>query len=388
MNFDFTEEQLALGDSLRRYLRNEYGFEQRQRHARSELGYSEAAWRTYAEMGLLAVAFPEEVGGLGGGMVDVMGVMQALGSSLALEPFVSTVVLCGSLIDAAGSAQQRRELLALIGAGELKIALAHFEPGRRYGVESVSTSAERHGDGFRLRGHKSVVLDAPSADTLIVSARIQDRHHIQDAANGEGPVALFLVNPKSPGVTVRPYVTHDGARAADVFLDQVEVPAAARLGPQADADAASALHHALDLANIALCCEAVGIMAALNANTLDYVKTRKQFGVPIGSFQVIQHRLADMIVAKEQADAITTLAAARAADAEPAERSRLASAAKALVCQQARFVGQQAVQLHGGMGLAYEYSTGHYFKRLTTIGLTFGDADTHLARFSATLLDA
>ena len=383
MNFDFTEEQLALGDSLRRYLRNEYGFEQRQRHARSDLGYSAPAWRTYADMGLLALAFPEDAGGLGGSMVDVMLVMQALGSSLALEPFVSTVVLCGNLIEAAGSAPQRRELLGLIGAGELKMALAHFEPGRRYDVESVATRAERHGDSFRLSGHKSVVLDAPSADTLIVSARIRGD---QEAANGEGEVALFLVDPRSPGVTVRPYVTHDGARAADVFLDQVEVHAAARLGPQADA--MSAIHHALDLANIALCCEAVGILGTLNANTLDYVKTRKQFGVAIGSFQAVQHRLADMIVAKEQADAITTLAAARATGAAPAERSRLASAAKALVCQQARFVGQQAVQLHGGMGLAYEHSTGHYFKRLTVIGLTYGDADTHLARYSATLLEA
>lgn len=380
MNFDFTEEQLALGDSLRRYLRHDYGFEQRQRHARSELGYSEPAWRTYAEMGVLAIAFPEEAGGLGGSMVDVMLVMQALGSSLALEPFVSTVVLCGKLIEVAGSAQQRRELLASIGAGDLKMALAHFEPGRRYDVESVSTRAERRGDSFRLSGDKSVVLDAPSADTLIVSARIED------AANGAGEVALFLVDPKSPGVTLRPYVTHDGARAADVFLDRVELHASARLGAQADA--VSAIHHALDLANIALCCEAVAIIDTLNANTLDYVKTRKQFGVPIGSFQVVQHRLADMIVAKEQADAITTLAAARAADAAPAERSRLASGAKALVCQQARFVGQQAVQLHGGMGLAYEHSTGHYFKRLTVIGLTYGDADTHLARFSATLLHA
>ena len=382
MNFDFTEEQLALGESLRRYLRNEYGFEQRQRYARSELGYSELAWRTYADMGLLAVAMPEDVGGLGGSMVDVMLVMQALGSSLALEPFVSTVVLCGNLIAAAGSAQQRGELLPLIGAGRLKVALAHFEPGHRYDVQAVATTAQRHGDNFRLGGHKSVVLDAPSADMLIVSARICAAG---DAANGEGPMALFLVDPRAPGVTLRTYVTHDGARAADVFLDQVEVHASAQLGSQADA--VSGLEHALDLANIALCCEAVGIIGALTANTLDYVKTRKQFGVPIGSFQVVQHRLADMNVAKEQADAIATLAAAKAAEQLPAERSRLASAAKALVCQQARFVGQQAVQLHGGMGLANEHSTGHYFKRLTVIGLTFGDADTHLARFSATLLN-
>lgn len=396
MDFDLSEQQVAMVDNLRRYLDAAYGFEQRRQYARSPLGYHAAAWQTYAEMGLLAIPFAEADGGLGGSMVDVMLIMRTLGAHLALEPYLSTVVLGGSVLRQAGSAARRRELLSAVAQGRLTLALAHLEPGDRHGDGAVATRARPDGDHYRISGHKTVVLDAPSAQLLIVSCRLdQNGASPPDALRGstpealhaamprEGPVCLFLVDLRAAGVTLRTYPTHEGTRAADVLLDQVVVEASAMLGPAGSGR--TVLAQCIDEANVALCSEAVGIMQALNAATLEHVRTRRQFGAPLASFQVIQHRMADMAVAAEQADAITTLAAARIGHAPAAERLRLVSAAKALVCQQARHVGQQAVQLHGGMGLTDELATAHLFKRLSLIGQTFGDADHHLARFAATL---
>ena len=374
MNCNYTEEQLALQDTLRRFIAKDYAFEHRRALAKSADGFDREAWKTFADFGILALPFHEDFGGLNGTAVDTMLVMEMLGRGLALEPYVSTVVLCGGLIRDAGSAAQKEALLPAIAGGELMLALAHHEPGGRYEIDRVATTATPTGSGWQLDGAKAVVLGAPSADKLIVSAR-----------DGKG-VSLFLVDPKAPGVSMRAYPTQDGARAADIRLAKVAVGADALIGTAGNA--LPVIERALDYANAALCAEAVGVMSALNEVTLEYLKTRKQFGVPIGNFQALQHRMADMVIATEQARSMATLAAVRVDSADAGERCRAVAAAKAYVSQSARLVGQQAVQLHGGMGVVDELNVSHYFKRLTMIGLTFGDADYHLGRFSDTLLAA
>ncbi|MCX7147730.1 MAG: acyl-CoA dehydrogenase family protein [Sulfuritalea sp.] len=374
MNVNYTEEQLALQDTLRRFIAKDYPFEHRRALAKSADGFDRAAWKTFADFGILALPFPEDFGGLNGTAVDTMLVMEMHGRGLALEPYVPTVVLCGGLIRDAGSAAQKEALLPAIAGSELMLALAHHEPGGRYELDRVATAATPTGSGWQLDGAKAVVLGAPSADKLIVSAR-----------NGSG-ISLFLVDAKAAGVTLRAYPTQDGARAADIKLTSVAVGADALIGTAGNA--LPVIERALDYANAALCAEAVGIMSALNEVTLEYLKTRKQFGVPIGNFQALQHRMADMVIATEQARSMATLAAVRADSSDAAERSRAVAAAKAYVSQSARLVGQQAVQLHGGMGVVDELNVSHYFKRLTMIGLTFGDVDFHLGRFSDTLLAA
>ncbi len=374
MNFNYTEEQLALQDTLRRFIAKDYAFEHRRALTKSADGFDREAWKTFADFGILALPFHEDFGGLNGNAVDTMLVMEMLGRGLALEPYVSTVVLCGGLIRDAGSVAQKEALLPAIAGGELMLALAHHEAGGRYELDRVATTATSTGSGWQLDGAKAVVLGAPSADTLIVSAR-----------DGKG-VSLFLVDAKAAGVSMRAYPTQDGARAADIRLTKVVIGADALIGTAGNA--LPVIERALDYANAALCAEAVGIMSALNEVTLEYLKTRKQFGVPIGNFQALQHRMADMVIATEQARSMATLAAVRADSSDAAERSRAVAAAKAYVSQSARLVGQQAVQLHGGMGVVDELNVSHYFKRLTMIGLTFGDADYHLGRFSDTLLAA
>ncbi|MDP2821377.1 MAG: acyl-CoA dehydrogenase family protein [Sulfuritalea sp.] len=374
MDFNYTEEQLALQDTLRRFYARDYAFEHRRALAKSADGFSRSAWKTFADFGILALPFHEDFGGLNGNAVDTMLVMEMLGRGLALEPYVSTVALCGGLIRDAGSAAQKEALLPAIAGGELMLALAHFEAGARYELDHVATTATPNGSGWILDGAKAVVLGASSAQKLIVSAK-----------DGKG-MSLFLVDAKAPGVTLRAYPTQDGARAADIRLAGVAVGAEALIGTAGSA--LPVIERALDYANAALCAEAVGIMSALNEVTLEYLKTRKQFGVPIGNFQALQHRMADMAIATEQARSMATLAAVRVDSADAAERRRSVAAAKAYVTQTARLVGQQAVQLHGGMGVVDELNVSHYFKRLTMIGLTFGDADYHLGRFSDTLLAA
>jgi alkylation response protein AidB-like acyl-CoA dehydrogenase len=374
MNFNYTEEQLALQDTLRRFIAKDYAFEHRRALAKSADGFDRAAWKTFADFGILALPFPEDFGGLDGTAVDTMLVMEMLGRGLALEPYLSTVVLCGGMIRDVGSQAQKEALVPAIAGGEMMLALAHHEAGGRYALDRVATTATAKGNGWQLDGAKAVVLGAPSADKFLVSTR-----------DGQG-LSLFLVDAGAPGLTLRAYPTQDGARAADIKLAGVQVGPDALVG--AAGDALVSIERGIDYANAALCAEAVGIMSALNEITLEYLKTRKQFGQPIGKFQALQHRMADMVIATEQARSMATLAAVRADSADAAERSRAVAAAKAYVTQSARLVGQQAVQLHGGMGVVDELNVGHYFKRLTMIGLTFGDADYHLGRFSDTLLAA
>lgn len=380
MDFNLSEEQIAIQDSLRRYLTKDYGFEQRRTIARSADGFSREAWATYAELGLLMLPFSEANGGLGGNAVDTMVVMETLGASLALEPYLGTVVVAGSLVADLGSDAQRDKLLGGITGGSLLAALAHQEPGARYNRQHVATTAKADGAGYVLNGHKAVVLGAPSADQLLVSARTSG------AAGDATGVTVFLVDPKAAGVTVVAYANQDAQRAGEVKLSNVKVSADAVLGPVDGA--LPAIERAIDRGIAGLCAEAVGIMAALNATTLDYLKQRKQFGVPIGKFQALQHRMADMAIAAEQARSMATLAALKADAEDQAERSRAVSGAKAYIGQALRKVGQDAVQMHGGMGVTDELMAAHYFKRLTMINATFGDADHHLARFSDTLLAA
>lgn len=380
MDFNLTEEQTAIQDSLKRYLAKDYAFEQRRALTKTPLGHSAEAWATYAELGILALPFPESAGGLGGNAVDTMLIAETLGASLALEPFLSTVVLAGSLINEIGTPAQRDTLLAGITQGTLQVALAHSEPGARYAINHVAATAKKDGAGWSLSGHKAVVLGAPSADKLLVSARTSG------AAFDANGVSLFVVDTKAPGVTVRAYATQDSQRAGEVLLKDVKVGADALVG--AVNQALPAIEHAIDRGIAALCAEAVGVMAALNAATLEYLKTRKQFGQPIGKFQALQHRMAEMAIATEHARSMALLAAVKVESADVAERRRNVSAAKAYIGQSARTVGQGAVQMHGGMGVTDELIVSHFFKRLTVINATFGDADHHLGKFSDSLLAA
>ncbi len=374
MDFNFTEEQSALKDTLRRYLAKEYSFDARRTLAKSETGFSRAHWAQFAALGLTALPFAEEYGGLGGNAVDTHVVMEAFGRGLVLEPYLNTVVLCGHLLRAAGSAAQKERWLSAVAAGEKLLALAHYERAGRYALERIDTRAEATAAGWRLSGKKAVVLGGGAADALLISARTA------------GGISLFLVETNQPGIRRRSYRTQDGHRACDLDLDRVAVDAEALVG-RAD-DALPAIEQAIGYGIAALCAESIGIMDALNEATLEYLKTRQQFGQPIGRFQALQHRMVDMIIATEQARSMALMASVKADGADSAERRQALSAAKAYVGQQARLVGQQAVQLHGGMGVVDELNVSHFFKRLTMINLTFGDSDFHLGCFSESLLAA
>jgi alkylation response protein AidB-like acyl-CoA dehydrogenase len=374
VDFRLTEEQLALQETLRRFIAKDYDFERRRSFARSSLGYSAEAWAQYAELGLLGLPYPEEFGGLGGSGVDVMAVMELIGHGLLLEPYVSTVVLCGGLLRDAAARAIKEALLPQIAAGKLQIALAAYEAAGRYELAHVASTAVRDAKGWRVTGRKSVVLDAPSADYFLLSARSSG-----DRTDAEG-TSLFLVQRDAPGLTLQAYPTQSGGRAADLHLQDVPIDDDAVIG--APEQALPIIERAVDQGIAALCAEAAGIVTALNETTLNYLKTRKQFGTVIGSFQALQHRMADMFIAAEQTRSMAIIAAIQATGDEPAARRRAISGAKAYIGQAARFVGQQAVQLHGAMGVVDEHNVGHYFKRLTMIDMTFGDADHHLARFS------
>ena len=378
MHFTLSEEQLALQDTLRRFMARDYAFERRRAVARTEEGFSRETWSRFAELGLLTLPFPEEYGGLGGTDVDLMLVMEQFGRGLVLEPYLAAVVLAGGLVHYAGSPAQKRALLPAIGGGGLIMALAHYEPDVRYELSRVASSARADGGGYVLNGAKAVVVGGHVADTLLVSARTDGGERDEDG------ISLFLVDLGATGLTVRGYPTQDGARASEVTLENVRVTEEAMVGPKGGALAH--IERAIDRATAALCAEAVGIMAALNEATLEFLKTRKQFGQPIGRFQALQHRMADMVIAAEQSRSMATLAAVRAGAQDAGARRRAVSAAKAYVGQSARSVGQAAVQLHGGMGVVDELIVSHYFKRLTMINAMFGDADHHLGRFSDLLL--
>jgi alkylation response protein AidB-like acyl-CoA dehydrogenase len=378
MEFNYSEEQLALQDTLQRFISRDYDFDRRRKFSASSLGYSAEAWGQYAELGLLALPFGEDYGGLGGNAVDIMLVMEQFGQGLLLEPYLSTVVTCGGLIRDAASEPMKQQLLPQIAAGKIKIALAGYEAAGRYDLSYVGCTAQESGGSWRLSGRKTVVLDGASADYFLVSARSSGEISARDG------VSLFLVPRDAKGLTVAAYPTQSGARAADLLLENVTVGSEALIG--APSRALPVIERAVDLSIAALCAEAVGIINALNQATLTYLKTRKQFGVAIGTFQALKHKMADMLIAAEQSRSMAIIAAVHADSKDAAERRRAVSAAKAYIGQAGRLVGQHAVQMHGGMGVVDELIVSHYFKRLTMIDLSLGDADYHLASFSDTLL--
>ncbi|HEX4333567.1 MAG TPA: acyl-CoA dehydrogenase [Usitatibacter sp.] len=378
MDFSLAEERRLLQDTIRRFLANEYSFDKRRARAASPEGFSRETWKEFARLGLVGIAMREDDGGMGGDAFDTLIVMEAFGRSLVVEPYLATVVLGAGIITGCGSEAQRAKWLPAVAEGEKLLAFAHSEAGARYAESYVATRAVKEGGSWRLDGAKAVVLNAQDADAIVVSARTSG-----EDCDREG-VSLFLVEPKAKGVRLRGYATQDAGRAAELALSGVIVPADALLGEAGQAMAA--IDVTLDRANAALCAEALGIIDALNEATLEYLKTRKQFGQPIGRFQALQHRMAEMTIKAVEARSMAILAAHAMRETDARERARRVSAAKALIGQAARFVGQQAVQMHGAIGVTDELVVSHWFKRLTMINATFGDADHHLGRVSDLML--
>jgi pimeloyl-CoA dehydrogenase small subunit len=372
MDFDLSDEQRQLKDSVERLLADAYGdLNRRVGYVKEPKGYSAALWQQYADLGLLAAPFAEEHGGLGQGLTETMIVAEALGRALAVEPYVATVVLAGGALRHSGNAALLSELVPAIASGEFTLALGHQERQSRYDLADTATTARADGKGgYTLEGEKMVVLAGDSADKVIVSARASG------GRTDRGGIGLFLVDAKANGITRRGYPTQDGMRAADVTLSSVKIaPEAVLAAPEKGLEV---LERVVDEAIAALAAEAVGAMAGLTEITVEYLKTRKQFGVPIGSFQVLQHRAVDMLTALEQARSMTYYATMMAAEPDAQERRKAVAAAKVQIGRSARFVGESAIQLHGGIGMTMEYKAGHYFKRLSMIDLAFGDADHHL----------
>ncbi|MDE1182715.1 acyl-CoA dehydrogenase family protein [Paraburkholderia sp.] len=366
MDFTFTDEQQQFADALRRYLDKHYGFEARQSIVHTEAGVSDTHWAAIAELGLTALPVPEAQGGFDGSAVDMLVVMQELGRALVIEPYWATAVGIEALRLAGTRHGDDAALLERAAQGEIKLAVAFHEPRARYDLFSVETAASEHAGEVTLTGTKSVVLHGAQADYWIVPARV----------NGE--IALYVVARDAANVQITDYRTIDGQRAATLGFDGT--PARRLAGSHAGA---AALEHIADYGTVLLCAEAVGALDALNHATVEYTKTRQQFGMPIARFQALQHRMVEMLIHAEQARSVTYLAAVRYASEDADDRRRAVSAAKVRVGQAARFVGQQAVQLHGGMGVTNEVAAAHLFKRLAIIETTLGDVDHHLARFAA-----
>ncbi len=399
MDFEYSEEQKQLADSLQKYLAANYGFEARKKTLNSDEGYSPTAWDAFAEMGLTALPLAEGIGGFGGGAVDMIAPMEAFGEALVVEPVLDHVALASRLVASAGTPAQRDAVLPTLLDGSGKATFAYLERGRRYSLDPVNTvvvKAPGGGDtpGWQLDGEKVVVMGAAAADVLVVSAQISHG----PGCPVSGGVGLFLVDRNAAGVSVSPYRTVDGQRAADVSFKGVILPAAALLGGPdlvADSmgvltDALPVIEEAVDFATALLCADAVGAMKSATDATLEYTQSRKQFGIPIASFQALQHRMVNMFMAGEEARsmAISAACAVDAASGQTGEaaintRKKAVSAAMVRVADCARLVSQESVQLHGGMGMTEEMKVSHTFRRLTMLAQRFGDADHHLARYAA-----
>lgn len=375
MNLDLSEEQRLLKDGIERLMRERYSFDDRRKYGAEEPRFSEAMWARYAELGLLGLPFPERYGGLGAGAVETMIVMEAFGKGLILEPYFATVVLAGGILRHAASEAQKGKLIPAIAEGQTKLAFAYVEPQSRYDLFDVETRAKKDREGWVLNGTKGLVLHGDVADSIIVSARTAGGTRDRDG------IGLFLIKGDASGVKRRGYPTQDGLRAAEITLENIRVKEADVIGDPAGAF--PVISRVADEAVAALCAEAVGCFAEMNAITLTYLKTRKQFGVTIGSFQVLQHRAVDMFVELEQSRSMAIYATMMAAEGDTTERERAISAAKAQIGSSSKALGRQAIQLHGGIGMTMEYSIGHYFKHVTMIDALFGDTDYHLRRLAS-----
>ncbi len=374
MDFEFNEEQQLLADSVRKYLAASYDFEARKKLIASPSGFSQPAWNMFAEMGLTAIPFATDAGGFGGGAVDLMAPMEAVGESLVVEPLLDHIALASRLVARVGSPAQRASALAALLDGSKKATFAYLERGWRYALEATTTVATKMASGWSLNGEKIVVMGAPLVDVFVVSAKTP------------AGTRLFMMDSKTPGVAVKAYRTVDGQRAGDVTFTNVALQGDAMLGT--DVDASPAIEEAIDFATALLCSEAVGAMKYACDATLEYLKTRKQFGAPIGAFQALQHRMVDMFMASEQSRSMAMMVACKVDastedSASVAARKKAVSSAKVFIADAARLVSQESVQLHGGMGMTEEMKVSHTFRRLTVLAQRFGDADHHLARYTA-----
>lgn len=371
MDFDFTDEQNMVRDGISRLIREQYDFDTRRRVIESESGWRPELWAQLAELGMLAAPFSEEDGGFGGGATETMLIMEEFGKGLAIEPFIPSVVCAGGLLKHGGSAAQKEQYLSGIISGEMIFAFAYAEPQGRYDLADLQTTAKKDGGDYVLNGHKAVVIGAPWATHLIVTARTFGEQRDQDG------MSVFIVDKKAAGISLRDYATVDGRRAAEVYFENVKLSPDALVG-EAD-NGLPLVERVVDEATAAVCAEAVGAMKVTNETTLDYSRQRKQFGTPIGSFQVLQHRMADMLMEYEQSVSMCYLATIKLGD-EDGERKKAVSSAKVRIGQSARFIGQSAIQTHGGMGMTDELAVGSYFKRLSIIEGEFGSVDHHMRR--------
>ncbi len=375
MDFSFTDEQALLQDSVQRFIQNSYAFDSRQKLIKTEDGFSRENWASFAELGWLALPFSEESGGFGGTAVETMILMEEFGKGLVVEPYLTTVLMSGSIIEAGGSSAQKEGVLAEIMAGTKLAALAYVEPQARFNLADVTTTAAAEGDGYVINGFKGVVMGGPSADVLIVPARTAGEQR------DEAGITLFLVDANSNGISKRDYPTIDGGRASEITLENVTVDASAVIGEVGGGFAL--LEVGINNGILGVGAEAVGAMEVLYKTTVEYCKTREQFGQPIGKFQVLQHRMVDMFMEHEQAKSLLYMAAIRMSENDADEARKAISALKVQIGKGGRFVGQQAIQLHGGMGMTDELNVGHYFKRLTAIETLFGNVDYHLKKYAA-----
>ncbi len=377
MDFKLTEEQQMLQDTAARLVRDVYTFEKRLEFSASDAGFSTDFWQQLGELGLTAIPFAEELGGFGGSGVETMLIMEQLGRGICLEPYMESVILAGGLIGQLGSEQQKEELLGAIASGELQAAVALDEPSSHYNLFDVQTMAKQTGSDWSLNGRKAVVIGGHTAGKIIVSARTAG-----DVRDQQG-ISLFIIDPNAAGVTRRVYATVDGRKGCELFLENAKGELLGTAG-----DAYDAIRYQSGRAIAALCGEAVGAMRVACDLTLEYLKTRKQFGVPIGKFQVLQHRMVDMISELERATSMAILAASLADEKDSDDRSAKLSAAKFIVNRAARYVAEQCIQLHGGIAMTWEYNGAHYAKRLVMISHQFGDDDHHLEAYSNQLVVA
>ena len=372
MDFNFTEEQSMLRDTVASYLQDHYDFDKRRKIITSDAGWSPAIWKAFAEeLGILGAPFSEELGGLGGGATENMIVMEEVGKAMVVEPYLGTVVIGGGFMKHSGYAGAASVIEGIVG-GTTVIAFAYAEPQGRYTWSDLKTTAKKDGSGYLLNGHKAVVIGAPWATHLVVTARTGGGQRDRDG------VSVFLVDKNAKGIVTRDYPTVDGARASEVFFENVSVPADALIG--VEGAGLPLVEKVIDEATAAVCAEAVGTLRKLHEGTLDYARQRKQFGQAIASFQVLQHRMVDMFINVEQAVSMTYMATIKI-DETDAERAKAISAAKVQIGKACKFVGQNAIQIHGGMGMTDELAIGHYFKRATMIEGLFGSVDHHLRRY-------